>query len=306
MRGFLLTGDTSEMEKELAMAEKMITQAGLEIERVDIGQIRVAAQNGSDRKIRVGEKEVDCPDFVIVGMLAESHEYQSMAVLRMFESMGVLCINPISTMAMTSDKLLTFQVAQKAVPEIKIPRTMLVTAGTTAAQITAFTGLPLVLKIMHGSMGKGITLVEDEKTLENMLSMLFAAPFQDQVIAQQAIMSSKGRDIRLILMGGTVIHSFVRRNDGSFKSNVKQGGYLEEFEAPENLKRMSEKLAAAMDLKMGSVDYMFGENEGEFYLCEANSMPGFTYLFDAWKKGDQELIQRFLSALRKMIAGGAA
>ena len=87
-------------------------------------------------------------------------------------------------------------------------------------------------------------------------------------------------------MNGRIIHSFVRCNDTDFKSNIRQGGYIIDFDMPDFLKELSEKLANAMGMKIGSIDYLFGENENEYYLCEANSMPGLTYLFEEQKRGE--------------------
>lgn len=305
MKCFILVGESSgEIQKELDMAKKLFSSTGaeLEVETVCIDDIMVISQHDFKGKLWIAGKEVNCPDFVLVGVMGVSRQYQFKAVLRMFESLGVLCINPAETVERTNDKLYTFQVAMKEVPEIRIPKTVLITSRLSAAEIGAQVGYPVVVKVMHGSMGKGIMLAQTQKELENLLCLLFAADFDDEVIAQQAILSSRGKDIRLILVGGEVVHSFVRCNDGHFKSNVKQGGYLVDFEAPEELKRMSEKLAKALDLKMGSIDYLFGEKEGEFYLCEANSMPGITYIFEAQQKGDRELLKKIMEVPQKLLA----
>jgi glutathione synthase/RimK-type ligase-like ATP-grasp enzyme len=159
-----------------------------------------------------------------------------------------------------------------------------------------------VLKVMNGVQGKGVELVRTKDELRAMLSMLTAAPFGDHIIAQQAIMSSAGKDIRVVVAGGEVLHSFVRSNDGEFKSNLHQGGHIETFEPPADLVDMSIRLADALGLKLGSIDYLFGENEGEFWLCEVNSTPGIAYLFAAQETGDTALLKKFMAMPGRLLA----
>ena len=111
-------------------------------------------------------------------------------------------------------------------------------------------------------------------------------------------MSSKGRDLRLIVLGGQVVDALVRVNPGSFTSNVHQGGHVEEFDPPQELKDAAVRFAEAIGMVMGSVDFLFGENEGEFYLCEANSSVGLSYLMDS-TRGD--VSKRYLDGMNRLL-----
>ena len=52
---------------------------------------------------------------------------------------------------------------------------------------------------------------------------------------------------------------------------------FEDYQPPESLQEAL-KVAGALDLNYGSVDFLFGEDENEFYLCEINTFPGFSYI----------------------------
>ena len=240
------------------------------------------------------------PDFVFTRAfrLSETESYQLKAVLRMMEGMGVLCINPADCKDITSDKLRTFQIARRVIPEIPIPKTMLIVPGTEAGQVADYIGYPVVLKVLHGEGGAGVVLVESEGELKRMLSMVSACKPGDQMIAQQAIMTSKGRDLRVMVLGDGVMGSLVRINPGNFTSNVHQGGYAAAFDAPENIKEAAVRLAKAIGIKMGSVDFLFGKNEGEFYLCEANSSIGFNSVPGVDQNRMMELATGLLGDLR--------
>ena len=301
MRGMMITGDYSQFMKEFEMVNTLFSSQGLKMDFVDYDDIEVVALDRFEGKIHVKGEEVDCPDFVFVMTTEERETYQLKAVLRMFETLGVPCVNTYDAIEKAGDKLYSFQIAKRAVPGISIPDTMLVGDNTTVADIADRIGFPLVMKIMHGYQGRGVCLIEDESELKNILSVVKAAPFGDQILVQKAVTSSKGRDLRVVVAAGELVCAFVRHNDKDFKSNLHQGGYIESFDPPAELVEQSIALADAFGLKMGSIDYLFGEREGEFLLCEVNSVPGISYVFKAQSEGDDELVRRFFSMPKKIL-----
>lgn len=294
MRGMMLTGDYTQFRREFETAREVFSAAGLEMDFVDFNDIEVIAADEFDGNVYVGGEPVPCPRFVFTMTAEERETYQLKAVLRMFENLGVLCVNTYDAIERAGDKLYSFQVAKRAVPDVRIPRTMLVTPRTEARDAVARIGLPMVMKVMHGFQGRGVCLIEDERELSNILGMMAAAPYGDQVLVQEAITSSKGRDLRVVVAAGEVVTAFVRHNDGDFKSNLHQGGYIERYDPPGWLTEQSVRIADAFGLRMGSVDYLFGD-DGTFYLCEVNSIPGISYVFRAQEEGDTELVERFMS-----------
>ena len=297
----MITGDYSQFMKEFEMVNTLFSSQGLEMDFVDYDDIEVVALDRFDGRIHVKGEEVDCPDFVFVMTTEERETYQLKAVLRMFETLGVPCVNTYDAIEKAGDKLYSFQIAKRAVPGISIPDTMLVGDNTTVSDIADRIGFPLVMKIMHGYQGRGVCLIEDESELKNILSVVKAAPFGDQILVQKAVTSSKGRDLRVVVAAGELVCAFVRHNDKDFKSNLHQGGYIESFDPPAELVEQSIALADAFGLKMGSIDYLFGEGEGEFLLCEVNSVPGISYVFKAQSEGDDELVRRFFSMPKKIL-----
>lgn len=301
MKGFLLLGDQSGFEKEMTYVQDLFKKLNFDVDAVNIYDIDVIVSNDYEGKILVKGELVDCPEFVVVGSVRERETYQIKAVLRMFESLGVKCVNTMDAVEKTGDKLYSFQLAKKYVPEVKIPKTIYVNPNTSINTIEQEIGFPLVLKIMYGFQGKGVSLIESKEQLENILNIVFASEFGDEIIAQEAIMSSAGKDIRVVVGAGEAIHSFIRHNEGEFKSNIHQGGFIEKFEAPQKLIDISIKLAEAFDLKLGSIDYLIGENDDEFYLCELNSVPGISYVFEAQDEGNEELVKKFASVPIKIL-----
>ena len=301
MKGIMITGDYSQFMREFEMAKTLFSSQGLDVDFVDYNDIEVTAMDTFDGRVRIRGEMVECPDFVFIMTTEERETYQLKAVLRMFDTLGVVCVNTYDAVEKAGDKLYSFQIAKQAVPGIRIPDTMLVGPNTSLDSIAERIGFPLVMKIMHGYQGRGVCLVNGMGELKSILDMVMAAPFGDQIIVQRAIQSSKGRDLRVVVGAGELVYAFVRHNDRDFKSNLHQGGYIEPYQPPQELVEQSIRLADAFGLKTGSIDYLFGENEGEFYLCEVNSLPGISYVFKAQKEGDDELVRRFFSMPKKIL-----
>lgn len=297
-----MAGDYSAYEREIAMAKQLFAKLNIDIEIINFNDVNVIASDDPNGKIIVNGEEVDYPDFVLVVTVDERDDYKFRAVLRMFETLGINCINTVDSIEKAADKIYSFQIAKQFVPEIKLPKTILISPDVSLDFIEEEIGFPLVLKIMDGNQGKGISLVQTKKELDNILNVVTASEFGQELMVQEAILSSKGRDIRVIVVGGEVIHSFSRYNENDFKSNLHQGGSLDTFNPPQSLIDTSIKLADAFGLKLGSIDYLFGENEDEFYLCEVNSVPGISYIFNAQSKGDDELIKKVLSAILRITS----
>lgn len=295
---YLVNRRRANVDKEVDVMRSFVD---IEIEPMFFEDIvtTVGDDSGDTMLLTSGER-VPLPDFVSVrafGLDAEE-SYRLKSVLRMLEGRGVLCINPATCKDITSDKLLTFQIASTVIPEVRMPKTLLVTPGMDPETIGREIGYPVVLKVLHGEGGFGITLADTEKELKSILKLVNGATLGDQLIAQEAIMSSKGRDLRLIVLGGKVVDSLMRVNPGSFTSNVHQGGHVEEFDPPEHLKDAAVRLAEAIGMRMGSVDFLFGENDGEFYLCEANSSVGLSYLMDG---GRGDVSKRYLDGMKRLL-----
>ena len=298
IKGFYLVSDDNYDSSELMFSNKLLKDVELEI--INFEDIVPIASD--ENKLLVNDEKVDCPDFVFVRAFnLGNRKHHLRAILDMFERMGVICINPNLSRQITTDKLLSLQKSKEIVPEINIPKTLLVTPNLSLDTIENEIGFPLVIKINRGSEGRGVSLIKTKEELKNLLNVVFAAPFYDQILAQEAIISSKGKDLRIVIIGGEFFYSFVRSNESSFTSNIHGGGECLDYNPPQELINQSIKILDSLNIKYGSVDYLFGENEDEFYLCELNSMPGLPFN-ELMKEENKELINKFRDSLFKIIS----
>ena len=88
---------------------------------------------------------------------------------------------------------------------------------------------------------------------------------------QEYISSSKGKDIRINVVGEQAIVSMLRENDNDFRSNISNGGHGSIYQPKPEFIDLALKASKALGLDFAGVDVMFGE-DGPI-ICEVNSNP---------------------------------
>jgi RimK family alpha-L-glutamate ligase len=168
--------------------------------------------------------------------------------------------------------LLTLQKLQRA--GIPVSKTFLHRPGTDLAIYERELGFPLVLKVIGGSKGKGVVLVDDMERLEDLLGLARAAGTTEELLLQKFVSTSKGRDIRVMLAGGKAVDCAMRQTskpDG-FLANVSAGGTMPNHPLNDDIAEIANAAAAALELFIGGLDLLFTDDG--YVVCEANSLPG--------------------------------
>ena len=192
-------------------------------------------------------------------------------LMQFLEQMGTITINNSKAASTVRNKLKTYELAKKL--QIKIPKTLPIknhNFKTLAKKLS----LPFVLKDNFGMQGKYVFLINNEIEYNNVLSENRNITF----IAQKFIKKSKGKDIRLYVVGNKVVSSIMRLSQaGDFRSNISQGGTSELFDVPDFVKIQSLQLAKKIGLEICSIDFLFDGQS--YFFCEGNSNAGFSAFF---------------------------
>ena len=150
-------------------------------------------------------------------------------------------------------------------------------------------GYPMVVKESFGSFGQQVYLAQDGAELNKIVDNLKAKPF----IMQEFIESSKGRDVRVNVVGGRVFCAILRENKNDFRSNISGGGMATEYVPTPAQAELAIRACKLLGLDFGGVDVLFGENE-EPLLCEVNSNPHFKSTYDCTGKDMSVAIMRHI------------
>lgn len=133
-------------------------------------------------------------------------------------------------------------------------------------KIGAMLGYPLVVKENYGSFGTGVYRAESEPQMLDLVRKLGNTEY----LFQEYLAAACGEDIRVIVVGGTVVTAVKRINTEDFRANVARGGKMVPYMLSAEEEDIAVRAAAAMRADFCGVDLLHGA-DGEVYVCEVNS-----------------------------------
>ncbi|WP_113671810.1 ATP-grasp domain-containing protein [Vallitalea guaymasensis] len=234
-------------------------------------QFELFVNKEDECSIYVDGEPLDLPDFVIPRM-GSGTTYFALALIRQFERMNIPCINSSVGIETVKDKLFSQQIlAQKKMP---VPKTMLMKFPVDVDFVTKQFEYPLVVKTLSGSLGKGVFLMENRKQLEDLSRMIEIANPNMNIIIQEMIKDSKGKDLRVFVVGGRVVGCMLRKaKKNDFRANYSAGGTVESYPLSPIIEWIALEASKILGLDIAGVDLLF---DGEsFKICEVNSSPMF-------------------------------
>lgn len=126
-------------------------------------------------------------------------------------------------------------------------------------------GYPMVVKESRGSFGKEVYLVKNRSQVANTLKTSGV-----ELIFQEFVSGSCGRDVRVVASGGKIIAAVLRKGAaGDFRSNAALGGSAEKYALSSAEEEIALKALSASGCHFAGIDLLFGESGP--LLCELNS-----------------------------------
>ena len=152
-------------------------------------------------------------------------------------------------------------------------------------------GYPFVVKEVSGSFGQQVYLADDFEGLKKIIKSIGHKGF----LMQKFVKSSRGRDIRVNVVGGKVVCAMERHSEnGDFRSNVTLGGSAKACSLSKEQKDIAVRACRALGLDFAGVDVLFGENGP--LICEVNSNPHFKSTLDATGIDLAGVIMKYIKA----------
>ncbi len=220
-------------------------------------------------KISYKGEELPVPD-AIIPRIGASRTFYGTAMVRHFEMMGAFSTSGSLAIKRSRDKLRSLQVLSQY--DVDMPKTVFASNKSAAKDVIALSGgTPLVLKILEGTQGVGVVLVESEKAAKSVLDAFYGMDVN--LLVQEFIEEAGGTDIRAFVVGGEIVGAMKRQGaEGDFRSNLHQGGSATLHKLTRKEKSTALKAAKAMGLGVCGVD-MISSSRGPLVM-EVNSSPG--------------------------------
>lgn len=262
------TAEAHEVRRFVAEGRQM----GIDITVYHPKQFDLLVTEKDRKSVIIDGDRVPLPDFVLPRTYLIDGGYFALAVLRHLERLGVPVYNGAQCIEMVADKLHTHQAL--VANGLPTPTTMLAKFPIDIDLIERKIGFPLVVKTLLGVNGTGVFLIEESSHFKELMGMLHEVTPNIQLILQEFVEQSHGRDLRLFVVDGEVVAAMERRSsDGGFKANITQGGIGVEVQPDDKAIEIAKKTANALGIQIAGVDLLYVN--GGYTVCEANTFPGF-------------------------------
>lgn len=239
------------------------------------------------------------------GIPAGSFEQITMrlGLLHALRELGVLVWNDARAIEACIDKSMTSHLFAKA--GLPTPATFAVQsreAAVAVARRELSRGHRLVVKPLFGAQGRGLKLITDLQEL----------PGEDELGGAYYLQyfidtGERPQDFRVFISNGHAVAAMVRvAKEGTWITNVKQGGAPQTMLPNPELSALAEAASAVTGANYAGVDLMLGAG-GQPVVLEVNSMPAWRGLQSVTPGLDitQRLVDDFLSALASRKASNA-
>lgn len=233
----------------------------------------------------------------IIPRIGTSRTFYGTAVVRQFETIGTFTINSSLSITRSRDKLRSLQLLSKK--NIGLPITGFAHSLNDVDRLIKMVGgPPLVVKLIEGTQGVGVVLVETREAAYSIIQAFMG--LNANIIIQEFIQEAQGADIRCFVIGDKVVAAMKRQAEpGEFRSNIHQGGYAQAIKITRAERETAIKAAKIMGLKMAGVD-MLRSHRGPLVM-EVNSSPGLEGIETATGKDIATLIIKYIERHAKPL-----
>ena len=271
MNGWILYKNDPIESWETQKLKKEFEKQDIKTRIVNPQDVDIFVDRDDRKSILVDGKARALPDFVIP-RTGSGTTYYIKAILRHLERLGVILINGSASIDTVKDKLYTQQILGES--NLPVPKTLLVRHPINLDWVEKNLNFPVIIKTLSGSFGAGVFLAETKKQFEQLLKMAEITKPSYNIIVQEFVKDSWGKDIRVFVLNGKVIGCMMRQAvDDDFRANITRGGEGIPYQIDDDIEWLGGECARLLHLDIAGVDLLF--NNGSYTICEVNSAPGF-------------------------------
>lgn len=207
-------------------------------------------------------------DVVIPRIGLSVHQY-GLSVVNQLELMGLPVLNGAYGIAASRNKMRSLQLLAAA--GVRVPRTVMASDPSGLKEMVKLVGgVPVLVKLLSANEKSGAMVCESLQSLEAALEAILG--LGQNIVVQQYLRGAKGRDLRVLVVGGEVVAAMRRSPPvGRFSRNLRRGAQFEKADLPAAYARVAVAAARVMRLEVCAVDML--DVRGRPRVFEVNSSP---------------------------------
>jgi ribosomal protein S6--L-glutamate ligase len=201
------------------------------------------------------------------------------------EDAGFFVVNTLDSIMACENKYVTSKLLQDA--GIPVPRMAIIENEETIDSAVKECGgqFPIVLKLLSGSQGIGVSIIESLASLKSVLQTLWKMDPKLEVLIQEKIDSEYDLRIHVLTRKfnapkpedtDAVLLGYMRRNrvKKDFRTNYSLGGTVEKTKVTPEQEQIAIDSAKAIGCNWCGVDIIVDKKTGKNYVLEVNASPG--------------------------------
>jgi ribosomal protein S6--L-glutamate ligase len=207
-------------------------------------------------------------DVVIPRIGLSVHQY-GLSVVNQLELMGIPVLNGAYGIAASRNKMRSLQLLAAA--GVRVPRTVMASDPSGLKEMVKLVGgVPVLVKLLSANEKSGVMVCESLQSLEAALEAILG--LGQNIVVQQYLRGAKGRDLRVLVVGGEVVAAMRRSPPlGRFSRTLRRGAQFEKAELPAAYAKVAAAAARVMRLEVCAVDML--DVKGLPRVFEVNSSP---------------------------------
>ncbi len=216
--------------------------------------------------IRLKAKTYDA----VISRIGDSLNHGTSILRHLNENLGIYATQHADGLLTASNKLKTTQ--KLSSNGLRVPKTIYAKNPVHVDfLLKKVDGLPAIAKLLQGSQGVGVNILETPLATNTMLESFSKSKIDLKI---QKFIKANGKDIRAIVVGDKVSVAMERMaNKGDFRANISKNGSGRKVELSDEDEVICINAAKAVGLEFAGVDIMKDE-EGKTYVVEVNGNPG--------------------------------
>lgn len=191
------------------------------------------------------------PDFVI-------NRSRYPLLTKHLEDMDIKVFNNFKVADICNDKAKTYQyISRLGIPSIDTKFIKVEYQKEALNNINS----PTIIKSVSGHGGNQVYLLDPEKDKEDKKKKILSAVKNTDVVIQPLV-GNKGQDLRVYIIGKTIIAAILRTATSGFKSNYSLGGHVRSYVLSPKDVDITTRIINEFDFGLVGIDFLIDDNGG--------------------------------------------
>ena len=285
----ILLSNISEESYTVPAMEKECKKRNIPFKVIDINTCSLNLEEDGENYIISDKKtkpyKINSENTVILTRRGVVRNTFTRDIVSQLESANFFVVNSLESILACENKYVTSKILMDS--GIPVPKMAMVEGEESIEPAVEKIGgkFPVVLKMLSGSQGIGVSIIESLASLKSVLQTLWKVDPNVETLIQEKIETEYDLRIHVLTKkfnsptpqdDDSVILGVMRRNkvDKDFRTNYSLGGTVEKFDITPEQEKIAKESAKAIGCSWCGVDIIVDEKTKKNYVLEVNSSPG--------------------------------